>query len=75
MDYVTGWYAKAVDYLCHDHQAFAFVSTNSIWQGEQVAPLWKPIRKAGYGLKFAHRTFSWTSHVIPRRINRQRCMT
>lgn len=63
MDYVTGWYAKAVDYLRHEHQAFAFVSTNSIWQGEQVAPLWKPIRKAGYGIKFAHRTFSWTSEA------------
>jgi hypothetical protein len=63
MDYVTGWFAKAVAYLKDGDQAFAFVSTNSVWQGEQVAPLWNPIRRAGYGIKFAHRTFAWTSEA------------
>lgn len=63
LDYVTGWYAKAVTYMrprtCTARAAF--VSTNSIVQGEQVAPLWQPILDAGFEIDFAHRTFSWTS--------------
>lgn len=63
LDYVTGWYAKAISYLTEPGQAFAFVSTNSIWQGEQVAPLWRPIGEAGFGISFAHRTFAWMSEA------------
>ena len=60
MDYVTGWYKKAVD-LMHLNPAVraAFVSTNSITQGEQVASLWKPLTQAGVQIVFAHRTFKW----------------
>lgn len=63
LDYVTGWYRVAANYLQEDHQAFAFVSTNSIVQGEQVAPFWKPIRDAGFTIAFAHQTFAWTSEA------------
>lgn len=65
LDYVTAWYTKAVAYMrpAASHTRAAFVSTNSIVQGEQVAPLWQPILDAGFEVDFAHRTFSWTSEA------------
>ena len=65
MDYVTGWYKKAVE-LMQEYGApvrAAFVSTNSITQGEQVANLWKPLMAAGVHIDFAHRTFIWDSEA------------
>ena len=56
IDYVTGWYWKAAELggRC------AFVSTNSICQGEQVAAVWKPlVERFGLEIDFAHRTFRW----------------
>ena len=41
----------------------AFVSTNSICQGEQVADLWKPLMERGLCIDFAHRTFQWDSEA------------
>jgi hypothetical protein len=63
LDYVTAWYRLAAQYVVSAHQAFAFVSTNSIVQGEQVASFWRPIRDAGYAIAYAHRTFAWTSEA------------
>lgn len=63
LDYVTGWYRKAIDYACGSSTRTAFVSTNSICQGEQVAPLWAPVFNAGLRIDFAHRTFAWTSEA------------
>lgn len=63
LDYVTAWYRIAAQYVTGPQQSFAFVSTNSIVQGEQVAPFWRPIRDAGYAIAFAHRTFAWTSEA------------
>ncbi len=63
LDYVTAWFRLASEYLTLPHQAFAFVSTNSILQGEQIAPFWGPIRDAGFAVSFAHRTFAWTSEA------------
>ncbi len=63
MDYVTGWYCKAIDYIGSGNTRAAFVSTNSICQGEQVAPLWAPVLSAGFRIDFAHRTFAWTSEA------------
>jgi N-6 DNA Methylase len=63
LDYVTGWYRKALDYGRDQAVQFAFVSTNSICQGEQVARLWRPLIDAGYGVQFAHQTFAWTSEA------------
>jgi hypothetical protein len=63
LDYVTGWYRRAIGYDIDRQIRFAFVSTNSISQGEQVARLWQPLLDAGYGLDFAHQTFAWTSEA------------
>lgn len=64
LDYVTAWYFKAAQYMHNTQIECAFVSTNSITQGEQVGPLWNYLFKE-YGVKihFAHRTFSWTSEA------------
>ncbi len=66
LDYVTGWYAKAVKMLREwrnrkIRMKFAFVSTNSITQGEQVAPLWETLLGYGIHIHFAHRTFKWSN--------------
>ena len=63
LDYVTGWYRKAIDYIGTGSTRLALVSTNSITQGEQVAPLWDPIFAAGLRIDFAHRTFNWRSEA------------
>ena len=62
MDYVTCWYKKAFDFIKHNPKIrCAFVSTNSICQGEQVASLWKPLMEDGLVIDFAYRTFRWES--------------
>lgn len=65
LDYVAAWFLKAGAYLqANKRIRIAFVSTNSITQGEQVAQLW-PLLFDRYGLEiaFAHRTFSWGSEA------------
>lgn len=65
LDYVAAWFIKAGQYLqTNRHVRVAFVSTNSISQGEQVAQLW-PILFDRHGLEiaFAHRTFNWFSEA------------
>jgi hypothetical protein len=65
LDYVAAWFIKAGQYLQSNRRIrVAFVSTNSICQGEQVAQLW-PILFDRFGLEiaFAHRTFSWGSEA------------
>ena len=61
LDYVCAWFIKAGAYI-QDHTRIAFVSTNSITQGEQAAQLW-PLLFDHYHLEiaFAHRTFEWGS--------------
>ena len=63
LDYVTGWHACALKYFAKCDGRWAFVTTNSITQGEAVAPLFQPIIDAGWKIKFAHRTFKWTSEA------------
>ncbi len=64
MDYVTAWYCKSVDYIQNTNIKCAFVSTNSITQGEQVAPLWNELRARNKThIHFAHRTFKWTNEA------------
>jgi hypothetical protein len=62
LDFVTAWFIKAAAYVQQSSAQIAFVSTNSITQGEQVAQLW-PLLFDRYGLEisFAHRTFAWGS--------------
>lgn len=64
LDYVTGWHAQALA-LFDDRRpgAFAFVTTNSITQGDQVPRLFGPIFDAGFRIRFAHRTFAWDSEA------------
>ncbi len=64
LDFVSGWYAKAAAYIQGTTIACAFVSTNSITQGEQVATLWKRlIEEQGVIISFAHRTFKWSNEA------------
>jgi len=62
LDYVSGWFIKACDYIrAVPAGEAAFVATNSINQGRQVALLWKPILDAGLVINFAHRSFQWSN--------------
>lgn len=63
LDYVTCWYKKASDYICNTNIQCAFVSTNSICQGEQTSVLWKPILSQAIEINFAYRTFKWDSEA------------
>jgi hypothetical protein len=64
LDYVTGWYFKAVKYIDGTRISVAFVSTNSISQGEQVGVLWGHLLEHhGVSIHFAHRTFAWESEA------------
>ena len=64
IDYVSGWYFKAAQLMQSTAIRTAFVSTNSITQGEQVAGVWKPMfERLGIHIDFAHRTFRWDSEA------------
>lgn len=63
LDYVSGWYIKAVNYMRGTNIQAAFVSTNSIRQGQQATTLWKPINAKGVRINFAYRTFVWDSEA------------
>ena len=63
LDYVACWYRKAADFTRGSHTRCAFVSTNSICQGQQVEPLWKPLFDDGVEIDFAHKTFVWNSEA------------
>lgn len=62
LDYVCGWYNKAADYMTSRTKA-AFVSTNSICQGESVGILWQHLFSKGVNITFAYRTFVWDSEA------------
>jgi len=61
LDYVAGWFMKAADYGLHTPTVSAFVSTNSICQGQQVPFLWPLILKTGHRICFAHTNFKWAN--------------
>ena len=63
IDYVAGWYKKALQTIGGERTKVAFVSTNSITQGEQVPILWRELYKAGMNILFARRTFRWDSEA------------
>lgn len=64
LDYVSGWYAKAGAYIQDTKIKCAFVSTNSITQGEQVGTLWQDlVERYGIRIHFAHRTFKWSNEA------------
>ena len=61
LDYVAGWFMKAADYGLHTDCTAAFVSTNSICQGQQVPILWPAILATGHHISFAHTSFKWAN--------------
>jgi hypothetical protein len=63
LDYVTAWYVKAVRFMKGESIHCAFVSTNSITQGEQVGILWRWMLDEGIIIFFAHRTFQWNNEA------------
>lgn len=64
LDYVSGWYRKTAEYIQYTDIQCAFVSTNSITQGQQVALLWESlIRDYDIVINFAYRTFKWKSEA------------
>lgn len=64
LDYVTAWYLKAAQYVQNTKIKVAFVSTNSIVQGEQTSILWEQLfKKYNIKIHFAHRTFKWSNEA------------
>jgi hypothetical protein len=64
LDYVTAWYIKAAKYIQNTKIKVAFVSTNSIVQGEQTSILWgQMLNKYKIKIHFAHRTFKWSNEA------------
>lgn len=63
LDFVCGWYVLAAQYMKSTGTQAAFVSTNSITQGEQVAVLWGEMQRLGMHTQFAHRTFQWSNEA------------
>lgn len=63
IDYVAAWFMKTARYMGARPIRAAFVATNSICQGEQVANIWSPIYDLGVRIDFAHDTFRWMSEA------------
>ncbi|MDO4683190.1 MAG: N-6 DNA methylase [Lautropia sp.] len=64
LDYVAAWFMRAADYCKQDKSSSAaFVTTNSICQGQQVSTLWPEIFKTGNHIHFAHTSFKWSNHA------------
>lgn len=63
LDYIACWFIKASNYIKNTNHKFAFVSTNSITQGEQVVLLWPNILNKGLEIDFAHSSFKWTNNA------------
>ena len=64
LDYVSAWYAKAAEYIIKSDTKVAFVSTNSIIQGEQAGILWNYLfSKYKIKIHFAHQTFKWKNEA------------
>lgn len=64
LDYVAAWFLKSADYIATNPEIkIAFVSTNSITQGEQVPLLWIALLSRGVKIHFSHQTFKWSSEA------------
>ena len=68
LDYVTGWYVKAIETIKDTNIKCAFVSTNSITQGEQVPILWRYLLQKGLKINFAWRTFKWENETPEKKL-------
>lgn len=63
LDYIACWFYKGALFTKGTNSRYAFVSTNSICQGEQVAMLWEPIFELNLEIFFAHTSFKWTNNA------------
>lgn len=63
LDYIATWFIKASSYCKDSKSSFAFVTTNSITQGEQVPILWPVLFSTGVLIKFAHPSFKWSNNA------------
>ncbi|MBN2321823.1 MAG: class I SAM-dependent DNA methyltransferase [Acidobacteria bacterium] len=63
LDYVCCWYVKTMKFIENSRIQAAFVSTNSITQGEQVGALWRFLLRQDIKINFAHRTFRWSNEA------------
>lgn len=63
IDYISCWFFKAKDYIKGFNAKCAFVSTNSICQGEQVALMWPSILSDNIEIDFAYQSFKWTNNA------------
>ena len=62
IDYVSGWYSKSLEYIQNTNIKCAFVSTNSITQGESIQNMWEPLYNSfKFEIDFAHQSFIWSS--------------
>lgn len=61
LDYVANWFIKAAEYGKKTEASAAFVATNSICQGEQVALLWPAVYSNGMEIDFAYSSFKWAN--------------
>lgn len=63
LDYIAAWFYKGAKYILNTKAECAFVSTNSICQGESVILLWRPVFSLGVYIRFAHTSFKWDNNA------------
>ena len=63
LDYISTWFFRGVNYIYNSKASLAFVTTNSICQGEQVALLWPHILKKNVEIQFAYHSFKWSNNA------------
>ncbi len=63
IDYISAWFIKASEYIGQTPTKAAFVSTNSICQGESASAMWTPIFRLGIEIFFAYRSFKWKNNA------------
>jgi type I restriction-modification system DNA methylase subunit len=63
LDYISCWFKKGSDFIINSNSKYAFVTTNSISQGEQVALLWPTLLKDSLEIQFVHQSFKWTNNA------------
>jgi hypothetical protein len=63
LDYISCWFYKGSEYIKNSNSHLAFVTTNSICQGEQVSALWPKILTDNIEISFAHQSFKWTNNA------------
>ena len=63
LDYICNWFLLGAHYIKDTKAKYAFVSTNSICQGEQVGVLWPEIYKSNLNIYFAHKSFKWSNNA------------